>query len=169
MGTITLKEARRRSGLDLISDKGLSFYDPLFGSGEVRDGQKKMERWYGRHDVIRESATKYFLERDYDVYPRGITVDGIGTCPDFAFFRKRKLTFVECLTEGWVYRWNTLKKRRVEKFAPIVFVVEDKPSDEFTKPYQKRDYFNRVRRLATKCDVFWCNMETRQIKRFDEK
>ncbi len=166
MGTITLKEARRRTGLDLISDKDLPYYDPLFGSGSVRDGQRRMERRYRRHEAVRECATRFFLNKGYDVYPRGITVNGTGTCPDFAFFQRRRITFVECLTAGWVYRWNTQKKRRVEEFAPIIFVVEEPSTVEFEKSYRKRDYLNRVRRLASHCGVFWCNPKSGIVKRF---
>ena len=166
MGIITLKEARRRSGLDLISDKNLPFYNPIFGLGRVRDGQKRMERRYKRHDAVRESATSFFLSKGYDVYPKGITVNGTGTCPDFAYFRRSQIIFVECLTEGWVYRWNTVKKRRVEQFAPIIFVVEKPSTVKFQKSYGRRDYFERILRLAAECKVFWCDPKPRTIKRF---
>ena len=168
MGIITLKEVRRRSKLDILSDKELPFYDPYFGGGTVRSGQKRMENKYQRHEVVRRLATEYLLMKGYDVYPKGVTVNGAGTCPDLAFFRGKHIIFVECLTEGWVYHFNTLKKRRIERFAPIVFFIENKPLDEFNNRYKYRRYLERVRRLAAKCSVWWCNPITKKVNRFKE-
>lgn len=169
MGKITLKEARKRSRLDLISDKDLPFDNPIYGFGTVRAGEKEMEKRYGRHDVVRIYAMDYFLDQGFDVYPRGVTVNGIGTCPDFAIFRRNKIIFIEILTEGWVYHWNTLKKRRVEEYAPIYFVLEDPAIIKFRKSYEKRDYINRIQRLASYCRVFLCDPSTGIVKKFVRK
>ncbi|HUI28829.1 MAG TPA: hypothetical protein VLX91_01340 [Candidatus Acidoferrales bacterium] len=161
---MTLKEARIRTGFDLLSDDELSYWSWSTGSGSVREGQRSMERKYPLHRLIRRTALKYFKQHKWDIYPRGITVNGTGTCPDFAIFNQRKIIFIECLTERFVETSNVKKKRGVEKFAEIRFVVEEKPKNEFDSKRDFDGYINRVKRLARKCVVYWCNAKNRQIR-----
>jgi hypothetical protein len=155
---ISEKEAERRTGLELISDRKQIFVDRIRGViGNVRQGQREMEHKYPEHKLIRLAAIKYFLSRGYDVYRFGITVFGTGTCLDFAIFRADRIKFVECLTWTWVYGPNIRKKKRIEKYAPLIFVVEDKSSIKFDSRREMLAYADRVRKLAQKNAVYWCN------------
>ena len=164
--TISLKEARLRSKLPLVSDKDLPYFDSRIGFNSVRDGQKRMESRYINHRLLRECATKHFFEKGLEVYPRGIAVDGSGTCLDFAFFKKNQIIFVECLTAHWVRKSNTMKKCKVEDHAPLIFIVEDPTIVEFSKAYGKRNYQSRLKRLALNSKVFLCNHKSGEIKKY---
>lgn len=163
---MTLTEARRRSGLDLLSDKDMPIVDPIRGYSNPRDGQRYMEKRYPRHRIIRQTALRYFLRNYSDVYRRGVGVNGSSTCLDFAFFKRNQLTFVECLTEHNVALETIKKKRRVQKFALLYFVVEDKPKSEFETRGRYSGYLRRIERLAKRSTVFWCDPITKTIRRF---
>lgn len=162
---MTLKEARRRTGFYLRSDAELPYYDQRTGSGTAREGQEAMERKYPRHRIIRRAALRFFSSLNVEIYPRGATVDGTGTCPDFFIMRGNELIFIECLTEHKVEADYIKKKRQVERFAPIHFVVEAKPTNEFNSKKDILGYLNRVRRLARVCKVYWCNPLNKKIWR----
>lgn len=166
MARITLKEARKRSNLDLISDKDIGYYDHRGVPTNVRESQKETEKRYPAHKYLREHSIKYFLAKEHDVYPRGIAIRNIYASPDYAIFKKEKLIFVECLTAHMVRTENTVKKRKVEPYAEIIFVVEDPSIVNFVKSYHKRDYIERIRCLKNKCKVFCCNSESGIIKKF---
>jgi len=125
MKTITLQEARRRSGLDLLNDGQVFFADYLLGrSGTVAEGQKMMARRYPLHGEMIDAGKRFFASRGFDIYPRGLTVNGAGTCPDFAIFKKDAVTFVECLTAGWSNWRNLKRKARLARHGQIAFIVE---------------------------------------------
>jgi hypothetical protein len=165
MGTITLKEARRRTKLDLISDKGLFCNDPIRGITDISKSQKQMEARYPRHKLIREGAIRYFLAKGHDVYPRGITVNFSGTCPDFAIFNSNQIIFVECLTAAWTNRYIIARKRRIEKFAPLIFIIEDKPKAEFEKAREKIRLKTRVKNIGKRTRVYWFNPKTENLRK----
>jgi hypothetical protein len=169
MPTVTLKEARKRTGLDLVSDRDLPIWDELRGSGSVRNSQRDMERRYPRHREIRTNAMQYFLNEGFELYPRGITVNGTGTCPDFAIFRGKKIKFIECLTESWVNAEMIKRKSQVEPFAPIAFVIEDKPKEEFQTPKDRLDYQRRIKILSKRATFYLYNPLTKRIHRYQTR
>src|SRR5262245_19567200 len=125
MPTITLADLRRRTRLDLVSDR-YAFYlnDRLGGYESARDGQRRNERSYPGHRSIRLAAVRHFLRRGLTVYPQGVGVDGIRTCLDFAILRRSQILFVECLTPFWMDRSSVTRKRRILECAPLIFVLE---------------------------------------------
>lgn len=107
MRTITLQEAKKRTGFELLNDTQIHFFDYDLGrSGTVSQGQNEMARKYPLHGKMIDAGKKYFAERGYEIYPRGVTVNGVGACPDFALFKGNKIYFVECLTAVWADRRN---------------------------------------------------------------
>jgi hypothetical protein len=169
MGIINLKEARRRTKLNLLPDKDLPYWDPITGPGTARNGQRKMEQRNPRHRQIREAAINYFLRRGFDVYPRGVTVNGTGTCPDSAIFRGGRIIFVECLNEHRVYQDFVNKKRRIEEYPPIMFIVERKPPEEFRLPHQRISYQKRISRVASRNTVYSYDPSTDKIKPYRKR
>lgn len=166
---MTLRELRRMSTLGILSDKDMPIWDPIRGLPNAQAGQRFMERRYPRHRIIRQSALKYFRNKYKYVYPRGIGVQGTGTCLDFAFLRGNQLVFVECLTEYSIDSDTIRKKRAVEKYAPLYFIVEDKPKSEFDTPKRRMQYLRYVFHLSRHFIVFWCNPITKQIRRVRHK
>jgi hypothetical protein len=160
---MTLNEARKRTGLDLLSDDAIPWsWRP--DSGSVRARQRDMESRYPVHKHLRRIALRYFRSRNWELYPRGVAVHGTATCLDFAILRHRRIIFVECLTEHFVYQDTIQKKRGVEGVAEIRFVVEDKSRRQFTTIQDHRDYLKRVRWLAARCVVYWCNPTTKVMR-----
>jgi len=51
---------------------------------------------------------------------------------DLAIVKGEKIVLVECLTRGCVNYANAQKKRRLEKFFPLWFVIEDPTVDPET-------------------------------------
>ncbi len=117
MGIIDLKEARRRTGLNLLPNKNLPYWNPITVPGTARNRRRRMEQRNSRHRQIREAAIKYLLHQGFDVYPCGITVDGTGTYPAFVMSRRDRIIFVECLNEHRVYQ-DFVKKSDVSKSIP---------------------------------------------------
>lgn len=163
---INKREAIRRTGLELISDTELYFYNRISGNLEnVRETQRNMEKKYPTHRLIRLAAINYFLSKGYDIYRYGITVFGVGTCPDFAIFKKNQIIFVECLTLAWTEGPDIRKKRRVEKYAPLIFAVDDASSAEFDSSNEKIHYSKRIRRIAEKNSVYWFNSNNGKLRK----
>jgi hypothetical protein len=167
MPTVSLKEVRNRTGFDLIPDTKIYHYDNTGYPVNVRDSQRETERRYPEHKYIRQYSIRYFLDKGFDLYPRGIAIKGIYSSPDFAILQKRKIIFVECLRAHRVYSDYTLQKRLVEEFAPIIFVVEDTAVARFQISYQRQNYKERVRRLTKYCKIYSCNHETGIIRKFN--
>ena len=165
MPTIALREACRRTKLDLISEKWLFCNDPIRGITNISENQKRMEARYPRHREIRKGAIRYFLSKGYDVYPRGITVNFSGTCPDLATFRANQIVFIECLTSSWTNRYNITRKRKIEKYGPLAFIIEEKPQKEFETVREGTEYIRRVRTIAKKNSVYWFNPIKKSLRK----
>lgn len=165
MPIVTLREARRRTKLDLVSEKGLLCNDLIRGITDISKNQKQMEAKYPRHKEIREGAIRYFLSKGYDVYPRGITVNFSGVCPDFAIFHSNQIIFVECLTAAWTNRHTVARKKKIVKFAPLIFIIEDKPIGELEEAREKIRLKSRVKNIAKRNSVYWFNPKMNNLRR----
>jgi len=165
MKTITLQEARRRSGLDLLNDGQVFFADYLLGrSGTVAEGQKMMARMYPLHGEIVDAGKRFFASRGFDIYPRGLTVNGAGTCPDFAIFKQNRVTFVECLTAAWA-SWRTFtRKARLANYGGLVFIVEHPEFADLTNAERKR-MIGRLRALSKIHQVYLYHPAKRAMSR----
>lgn len=169
MQFLTLKEARKRTKLDLISDRNIYHRDYFRGLVQVRRSQMETERRYPRHKEIRESAIKFFAARKYEIYPHGIAIDGIYACPDFAIFRGNRIIFVECLTADWVNFRTVRDKEKVRDFVPIVFITENKPRNEFRLGNEYYNFNRRLQRLAHTCILYAFDPLTKRVGRYKAK
>lgn len=161
--TVTMQEARQRTNLRLLNDNQVWFADYVTGRvGSVAEGQKRMNRRYPLHGRMIDDAKAFFARRGMEIYPRGLTVDGAGTCPDFAFFRGREITFVECLTAAWTDWPNLKKKMRLAPFGDLAFVVE-KPEAAGLPARQARSLANRLAILSKLHGVYVYDPESRRV------
>jgi hypothetical protein len=166
MKTITLQEARRRSGLDLLNDGQVFFADYLLGrSGTVAEGQKMMARMYPLHGEIVDAGKRFFASRGFDIYPRGLTVNGAGTCPDFAIFKQNRVTFVECLTAGWSDWRNLKRKSKLARHGQIAFIVEHPEFADLTAGERNR-LAARLHILSKLFPVYLYHPAKRAVTRF---
>lgn len=149
MAVITLHQLQRRTRYELISDGAALCIDRVHGPLTVRRAERMTERRYPTHRRLRQAAIRYFQNKGWDVVPHGLGVWGAnGAMADLAIARRNRMVLVECLTRGWVNYVNAQKKRRLEKFFPLWFVVEDPAFEpEFS-------YTRRVERLAKRSCVF---------------
>ena len=93
---------------------------------------------------------RYFKDHAWDVVPHGIGVRGAKKAmADFVIAKGRKLVLIECLTPSWVYYENAKNKKRLERFFPLWFVLEDPAVSGDI------DYRQRAERLARKNRVFF--------------
>jgi hypothetical protein len=167
MRTLTLQEARRRSGLDLLSDRQVFFADYLTGrSGTAAEGQRMMARRYPLHEEMVEMGKRFFAAQSFEIYPRGVTVNGSGVCPDFAIFRKANITFVECLTAGWSDWRNLKRKTKLAKHGQIAFIVEHPEFADLTTGERTR-LAARLRILSKLFPVYLYHPAQRAITRLN--
>jgi len=168
MRTLTLQEARRRTGLDLLNDAQIGFADYVTGRcGTVADGQKKMARRYPLHEEMVEAGKRFLASKGYEIYPRGLTVNGTGTCPDFAAFQKDRVTFVECLTAGWTDLSTFRKKARLAKYGRVAFIIEH-PEFADLSAGERRRMVGRLRALSRIYPVFLYHPDRRALSRISE-
>ena len=150
MPVISLRQLHRRTRHELISDELAFCADPILGPTTVRHAERTREARYPNHRRLRQAAVRHFQEKGWDVVPHGVGVWGAkAVMADLVISKGKKIVFVECLTKSWVTYHNTQKKRRLEAFFPLWFVVEDPAADfEFS-------YSGRVERLARRSRVFF--------------
>jgi hypothetical protein len=156
MAVITLHQLQGRTRHELISDEAAYCISRVFGAITVRRAERMTERRYPTHRRLRRAATQYFQNKGWDVLPHGLGVWGArAAMADLAIARGNKIVLVECLTRGWVNYANAEKKRRLEKFFPLWFVIEDPAVGPETS------YTRRVERLAKRSRVFlWSQGKT---------
>ena len=149
MPVITLHQLQKRTKHELISDEAACCMDPIMGPTTVRRAERTREARYPIHRRLRRAAIRYFLDEGWDVVPHGIGVWGARKAmADLAIAKERRIVFVECLTQGWVYYQNAQSKRRLEAFFRLWFVIEDPAIAGGTS------YRHRAERLARKSRVF---------------
>ncbi len=149
MPALTFAQLQKRTRYELLSDEQALCMDHVLGITTVRQAERSRERRYPLHRQLREAAMRYFKDNAWDVVPHGIGVWGAKKAmADFAIAKGRKIVLVECLTPSWVYYQNAKNKKRLERFFPLWFVLED--------PAVSGDinYRHRVERLARKNRVF---------------
>lgn len=151
--TITLAQLQMKTEHELISDQRALCMDALLGPVTVRRAERNRERRYPLHGQLRRASVRYFLEQGWDVVPHGVGVWGAnGVLADLAITKGRRIVLVECLTPSWVTRENAAKKRRLEKFFPVWFVIEH-PAVSGDGMYRRR-----AEGLAARSRVFvWSN------------
>lgn len=149
MALITLTKLRKRTRHQLLSDEEACCMDRVLGPTTVRRAERAREARYPMHRQLRRAAVRYFLDKGWDVVPHGVGVWGAnGALADLAIATGRRIVLVECLTPSWVTYRNAEKKRRMEKFFPLWFVVEH-PDIGCDALYKKR-----VERLVSRSRVF---------------
>jgi len=152
MPRITLRELRSRTTHVLLSD--LKHFCRIGNElVPVRSAERRIEKRYPLHGVLRRAAIYHFGQAGWDVYPHGIGVAGASSAmADLAIARDDKVIFVECFTPWRVWYEFAQQKRRLEEFFPLWFVVE-RPNGE-----HPGDYRARVHRLSKRNPVFmWTN------------
>jgi hypothetical protein len=152
MPVITINELRKRTKHPLISD--MHACCNVFGMGLMtcREAERATEKRYPIHRRLRWAAKRYFLTQGWDVVPHGVGVEGTMAMSDLVIIKMRRIVFVECLTSHWVRFLNAQRKRQLERYYPVWFVIEDpaKVGD--------RSYKSRAGRLAKRSRVFvWSN------------
>jgi hypothetical protein len=162
MSILTMRELKRLTGRrDLKSDLSISFYD-FWGLCSVRRAERRTERKYPTHAILRRAALSHFSKLGYHVYPNGVGPNDARACADLALVPQRPvegkhgIIFVECLCAHFVDRDIIKKKRSLGTSAELYFVIEDRPRLEFNS---KRDWIRHhsfVRRLASQFRTFWC-------------
>lgn len=149
MPRITLNQLQKRTKHQLLSDEEAFCMSQTYGPITVRDAERKMEARYPLHRRLRRASIRHFLDTGWDVMPYGVGVWGVKKAmADLAIAKGKRIILVECLTPGWVYRWNVARKKRLQKFFPLWFVIEDPAIGSDTS------YKQRVERLALKSRVY---------------
>lgn len=164
--TLTLEEARRRTKLDLLSDRQIRITDYLLGrQGTVASLQSEMSRKYPLHGEMIRFGMSYFASKGYEIYPRGIAVRDVYACPDFAFFKGDKIHFVECLTAAWTDRETLRKKTRLAKHGGLIFIVEH-PECADLKNGERKQTLARLAMLSRLYPVYMYDAEKRTLAKF---
>jgi len=123
--------------------------DPVLGPTTVRNAERTKEARYPLHRRLRQAAVRYFRDKEWNVVPHGVGVWGAKKAmADLAIAKRRQIVLVECLTPAWVYYRNAASKKRLEKFFPLWFVIEDPATDG------DASYKQRVERLRRRNRVF---------------
>ncbi len=161
---LTIREARQRTGLDLVSDRYVKCNTSRWGLLTVAEAQKRMERLNPAHKDIREAAMHFFASKGLQIYPRGITVRDIMTCADFAIFSNSRISFAECSTAGWVESEDIRKKKRLAKYGKLIFVIEH--SRNTLLGNRRRDVLRlkRVENLARHHRIYCMILQTKQLR-----
>ncbi len=156
MAVVTFQQLQKRTRHELISDEAAYCMDRVFGAITVRRAERMTERRYPTHRRLRLAAVRYFQNAGWDVVPHGLGVWGArAAMADLALSRRNRIVLVECLTRAWVTYSNAQKKRRLEKFFPLWFVVENPAAEPDVS------YTRRVERLARRNRVFvWSQGQT---------
>ncbi|PQA89222.1 hypothetical protein [Hyphococcus luteus] len=116
---ISLEQARKATGLDLVSTRdvispqGLSYHQLETKSEGVA------------HCKAREDAIKWFTSRGYLVYPEGVGVAGVYTFADFLAVRAEngRTVFVEILSDAGVKPETIIRKRALQIHGELCFVL----------------------------------------------
>lgn len=147
MARITFAQLQKRTGHELLSDA----HAPCMTSSgpmNVRMAERATEARYPTHRWLRVGAMEHFERIGWDVHRHGVGVWGAKrVLADFAIARGPRIVLVECLTASWTYFQNVQRKRRLEKYFPVWFVIEDPDGDD-------ADYAERVQRLRNRCPIF---------------
>ena len=160
--TITLAQLQRKTEHELISDQYALCMDGLLGPTTVRRAERNRERRYPLHGRLRRASVRHFLQQGWDVVPHGVGVWGAnGAFADLAITRERRIVLVECLTPSWVTRENAAKKKRLERFFPVWFVIEH-PSVSGDEMYRRR-----AENLAARSRVLAWSSGTRLTSRWN--
>lgn len=123
--------------------------DRVLGPVAVRTAERRMEARYPLHRQLRWAASRYFQDNGWDVVPHGVGVwRAKKVLADLAIAKGSRIVLVECLTPDWVFHGNAKKKRRLEQFFPLWFVIADPAA------HGERTYKKRVERLARNSKVF---------------
>ena len=156
MARISFGQLQKRTNYDLLSDAH-ALCMTASGPMSVRMAERATEARSPAHRHLRFAAMRHFEAKGWDVHRYGVGVWGAKrVLADFAIARGQKIVLVECLTGWWVTYQNVQRKRRLEKYFPVWFVLEE-PDDD-------ADYEERVKRLRNRCPIFvWS--KTRGIRR----
>ncbi len=150
MPVITLTQLQKRTRHEFLSDEAACCNDPVLGPITVRRAERAREVRNPVHRRLRQAALRYFRDQGWDVVPHGVGVWGAKKAmADLAIAKGKRIVLVECQTRPWVYYQNAQKKRRLEKYFPLWFVIEDPATDS------DACYGRRVERLVRRSRVFF--------------
>ena len=130
----------------------MAVYCDVFGMGLMtcRKAERATEKRYPIHRRMRFAARKHFLNQGWDVVPHGVGVEGTMAMSDLVIAKRRRIVFIECLTPHWVTFVNAQRKRQLERYYPLWFVIEDPAIAD------DASYRGRVERLVKRSRVyFW--------------
>jgi hypothetical protein len=119
-----MSQLQRRTRHPLVSDTDAWIIHHRLGPITCREAERETESRYPTHRWLRESAEDHFLSRGWDVVPHGVGVDGTSALADLMIRKAKKIVFVECLTQNWVRFPNAQRKRQLERYFPVWFVIE---------------------------------------------
>jgi hypothetical protein len=164
MAKLTLRELMKLGKQrQLRSDLSIWFYDHFGGLSCVRHAERRTERKYPTHRILRHASVKYFSGKGFHIYPNGIGPIGCRTCADLAIIPQNSnykqhatITFVECLTAHFFDRETIKEKRQLEEFGRLFFVVEYRPKSAFASTRDWQRFKDRAKRLAACNQVYWC-------------
>jgi hypothetical protein len=160
MPVITISELRKRTKHPLISDMDACCNVYGMGLMTCREAERATEKRYPIHRRLRWAAKMYFLDRGWDVVPHGVGVEGTMAMSDLVIIKKARIVFVECLTSHWVRFLNAQRKRQLESYYPLWFVIED-PAIAGDASYR-----GRVERLVKRSRVyFWSQRNGLTLRR----
>ena len=147
MTRITLRQLQKRTSHELLSD-ARALCITASGPMTVRMAERATESRYPTHRHLRFAAMKHFEQNGWDVLRHGVGVWGAnGVLADFAIAKRKKIVLIECLTAGWTDYRNVQRKRRLGRYFPVWFVLEDPDGDD-------SEYEERVQRLRNRFTIF---------------
>lgn len=81
---------------------------------------------------MQEGTVQYFLDHGWSVYPKDVGPDReVFMMADLLIVRGRRQAFVECLTGASLSKEKVEDKRQIERYAILMFVLEDEPREAF--------------------------------------
>lgn len=145
---ISLSEARKFTGLDLISAREIDStlgqtYHELEGNSESKS-----------HQSAREQGISFFCSLGYKVFPEGVGVVGTYTLADFVAVRKHRTVFVEVLSDTNIKTEVLQRKALLQEHGELCFILFSG-----TKRSDKADLLASKQLIESWADVLYCRLD----------
>jgi hypothetical protein len=115
---LTIEYLRKKTGIKLVSSA-----IPTFADASQTYAALEQETESKTHREMRAHTIAHFEHLGYQIYPKGIGVEGVFTLADFLAFRDGRMVFVECLTDAKATTQDIERKMRLKQFGEVCFVV----------------------------------------------
>jgi hypothetical protein len=145
---ITLEDARRATGLDLVSARET----PTGDGFSYHDIEEESES--PSHKSARDKGIGYFRSIGYHIFPEGVGVRGTYTFADFLAVREHRAVFVEVLSDTNIRPETLQKKAQLQTHGELCFVLFSG-----TKRSDESNLLSAKRAIESWADVLYCRLD----------